>query len=500
MCSLVIKPSLKNGISSAEKQAADHNQHELTIPQFWSRQGDWSPGCSISANIMIGEHACLLQVFPTGREVELQDQQEGEDVLNVSNEEEDISNFENSVASGEEITKCDIESDLKENAVKSDQKAVQVKGLSVELVNVSDFDLVIEGELSIGLARLNVKCEQLPRAGRIEIIDVGRKKLEMLEMIRDDGSGDYFDDDLKIVMDWVAQSKFGQVTGIGIVGEENKETVLNNKQEEMMVIKYEKTSLQVENSTLQSQSSTLQAQIKTLQSDQSKLLSELAKSIQSEEERKQELTQLQLDYDNLNTEHEQDDLQSNKLDISEVNLKVSKIGPMLAELRDQFQSEMESMQDILLETPLSAEVSDLRKDVSLMKAELATLIKAELNAQKQALTESLPQDVSKEVGRDLIAQQDANSQAQARDTVEQMTSLKQDIINSVYSLKDSFGGTSARSNLSEISEVKLQLEMLQDSVLTAISSPSTVAMPSYPECPYCMEELLPPAKILQVRI
>ena len=452
MCSLVIKPSLKNGISSAEKQAADHNQHELTIPQFWSRQGDWSPGCSISANIMIGEHACLLQVFPTGREVELQDQQEGEDVLNVSNEEEDISNFENSVASGEEITKCDIESDLKENAVKSDQKAVQVKGLSVELVNVSDFDLVIEGELSIGLARLNVKCEQLPRAGRIEIIDVGRKKLEMLEMIRDDGSGDYFDDDLKIVMDWVAQSKFGQVTGIG------------NKQEEMMVIKYEKTSLQVENSTLQSQSSTLQAQIKTLQSDQSKLLSELAKSIQSEEERKQELTQLQLDYDNLNTEHEQDDLQSNKVDISEVNLKVSKIGPMLAELRDHFQSEMESMQDILLETPLSAEVSDLRKDVSLMKAELATLIKAELNAQKQALTESLPQDVSKEVGRDLIAQQDANSQAQARDTVGQMKSLKQDIINSVYSLKDSFGGTSARSNIDD-ARLKVLLKYFTQSIL-----------------------------------
>merc|ERR1719352_2127899 len=54
-------------------------------------------------------------------------------------------------------------------------------------------------------------------------------------------------------------------------------------------------------------------------------------------------------------------LVDNKLDISEVDLKVGKLGQMLAALRDQFQAEMESMQDILLETPLSAEVSNLKR-------------------------------------------------------------------------------------------------------------------------------------------
>ena len=46
--------------------------------------------------------------------------------------------------------------------------------------------------------------------------------------------------------------------------------------------------------------------------------------------------------------------EGNKSDIYEVDLKVIKIGPMLAEPRDQFQAEMKSIQDILLETPRSA--------------------------------------------------------------------------------------------------------------------------------------------------
>ena len=45
-----------------------------------------SDGCSISSNIKIGQQACQLQVFPAGREVELQGQIEGGDVVNVSSE------------------------------------------------------------------------------------------------------------------------------------------------------------------------------------------------------------------------------------------------------------------------------------------------------------------------------------------------------------------------------------------------------------------------------
>jgi hypothetical protein len=55
---------------------------------------------------------------------------------------------------------------------------------------------------------------------------------------------------------------------------------------------------------------------------------------------------------------------------------------MIAELRDQFQAEMESMQDILLETPLSAEISDLKRDVSQLKTDITALMKTELNAQQ----------------------------------------------------------------------------------------------------------------------
>ena len=75
------------------------------------------------------------------------------------------------------------------------------------------------------------------------------------------------------------------------------------------------------------------------------------------------------------------------------------------------------MQDILLETRLSAEVSDRNRDVGQMKAEFTALIKAELNAQQQALKESLPHEVCncKEVTttlrRELVVQQDAINQA-----------------------------------------------------------------------------------------
>ena len=70
-----------------------------------------------------------------------------------------------------------------------------------------------------------------------------------------------------------------------------------------------------------------------------------------------------------------------------------------------------------METRLSAEVSDLKRDVGQMKAEFTALIKAELNAQQQALKESLPHEVCKEVTlrRELAVQQDAINHAQAKD-------------------------------------------------------------------------------------
>ena len=62
----------------------------------------------------------------------------------------------------------------------------------------------------------------------------------------------------------------------------------------------------------------------------------------------------------------------------------------------------------------------MKRDVSQMKAEFTALMKAELNAQQQALNESLPHEVCKEVTttlrRELVAQQDAINQAQARDS------------------------------------------------------------------------------------
>ena len=71
------------------------------------------------------------------------------------------------------------------------------------------------------------------------------------------------------------------------------------------------------------------------------------------------------------------------------------------------------------------------------------------------------------------------------------------VLNSVNMLKDNLQASSSVSNLSGLSELRLQLEMLQDSVLTAVSTPAPPVNLIYPECPYCMEELQPPAKIYQ---
>ena len=58
----------------------------MTIPQFWSRRADWTPGCSISANIEIGHQACQLHVYPAGKEWTDMD---GDCVVNITTDTED---------------------------------------------------------------------------------------------------------------------------------------------------------------------------------------------------------------------------------------------------------------------------------------------------------------------------------------------------------------------------------------------------------------------------
>eukprot|EP00092_Neocalanus_flemingeri_P002700 GFUD01002890.1.p1 GENE.GFUD01002890.1~~GFUD01002890.1.p1 ORF type:complete len:477 (-),score=135.67 GFUD01002890.1:299-1729(-) len=198
-------------------------------------------------------------------------------------------------------------------------------------------------------------------------------------------------------------------------------------------------------------------------------------------------------------------LESCKVEFSEVDRKVSEISPKIAEMRDQFQAGMESMQDILLETPLSAEVSDLIKHVSQMKVEIASQIETDMKAHFKSLKESfLPvPDISAEMA--IIKQQitsqfaalQATVQGQANATNTEMKVLKQDVLQSVTSLKDHLQASSSTSNPTGFAEVQFQLEMLQDSVLNAVSTPATPVNVIYPECPYCMEELQPPAKIFQ---
>eukprot|EP00092_Neocalanus_flemingeri_P021514 GFUD01023332.1.p1 GENE.GFUD01023332.1~~GFUD01023332.1.p1 ORF type:complete len:288 (+),score=100.21 GFUD01023332.1:621-1484(+) len=198
-------------------------------------------------------------------------------------------------------------------------------------------------------------------------------------------------------------------------------------------------------------------------------------------------------------------LESCKVDLSEVDRKVSEISPKIAEMRDQFLAGMESMQDILLETPLSAEVSDLIKHVSQMKVEIASQIETDMKAHFKSLKESfLPvPDISAEMAiiKDQVTSQfaalQATVQGQANATNTEMKVLKQDVLQAVTSLKDHLQASSSTSNPTGFAEVQFQLEMLQDSVLNAVSTPATPVNVIYPECPYCMEELQPPAKIFQ---
>jgi len=391
MCTLVVHKSQANKTVS----------HDITIAQFWSREGDWSPDCFFGANITIGQQECQLQVFPAGCK---SDQlSEKNDEATASNEVEDYVVIEETVDEKIETVQDSDES--------GDAETNKGMCLSVALVNTSSADLIIDGKWSIGLAERIVKCEQLPRLGRIPLLGVvGSGQNEKMNFSR---TGD----DLEIVLDLSAYPAV------------------------------------VQPDTADDKATSMKAL-----------------------------------------------LESNKSDISEVQEKVKDVCTMLAELRDQFQSGMESMQDILLETPLSGEVTELKKDVGLMKVELIALMKAELNAQEQSGKAELSQLVSTEVSaaiRRELASVHESSKRDQEQASELIGAMKQEIMNSVFWLKDSLGAGSSSPNLSAISEVKLQLEMLQDSVLTAVSFPPPVHKPPYPECPYCMEELAPPAQILQ---
>jgi len=389
MCTLVVNKS----------QDKKGSHHYLTIPQFWSTQGDWSPDCFFGANITIGQQDCQLQVFPAGWTLDRPIWKKDE--ATARNEGEDYVEIEENV---------DVKIETLKDSDDSDKETVEGMRLSVALFNTGSTDLIIYGRWLIGFTERIVKCEQLPRLGRIALLDVGSGEDEKMNFSR---TGD----DLEIVLELSAYAA-------GVYPD-----TVDDEADSMKAL-----------------------------------------------------------------------LSSNKSDVSEMNEKVRDVCPMLAELRDQFQSGMESMQDILLETPLSGEVSELKKDVGKMKVELIALMKAELNAQEQSGKEELSRLVSTEVSAairrelSLVQQSNKRDHAQASDLIGE---IKQEIMNSVLWLKDSLGASSSSPNLSAISEVKLQLEMLQDSVLTAVSSPPPVHKPAYPECPYCMEELAPPAQILQ---
>ena len=165
--------------------------------------------------------------------------------------------------------------------------------------------------------------------------------------------------------------------------------------------------------------------------------------------------------------------------------------------------ELESIEDKLSETTLCQEVSKLKKDVGQLNVEL-TDQKTKLSEHEQLLKGNLPELILKEVSATIKEKmsvvEESNKWAQKQGTyiTSNIRQTKEEILHAVGFLKTSLGGGEESKSLAAISQVQLQLEMLQDSVLTAVSSPPPVFKPVYPECPYCMEEFSPPAQILQV--
>jgi len=160
--------------------------------------------------------------------------------------------------------------------------------------------------------------------------------------------------------------------------------------------------------------------------------------------------------------------------------EITKEASIKDNLGDQIIGGLECIQDILLETPLCKE----RKHEHHLKDSLPEAILALLKEEMSVVEES--HELAKKQGTHLTA-----SIGQAKD----------EILHAVGSIHTSLKAETKRfdevKTLDAISEVKVQLEMLQDSVLTAVSSPPPVFRPVYPECPICEEKFSPTAEIFQ---
>jgi len=196
--------------------------------------------------------------------------------------------------------------------------------------------------------------------------------------------------------------------------------------------------------------------------------------------------------------------------LHETEKNFSNLKSMIGELRNRIMGEMESIQNILRETPLSKvskEISNLRKDVHQLQRELTDIMNTKSNVREETFKDSYAKIISKEVSdvfnRELSAVLESNATAQAK--VEFiMKETRNELLQSVDTLDTSIGAQSKLllaepKTLTAISEVKLQLEMLQDSVLSVVSSPARGLKPANPECPYCMEDFLPSSQILQCK-
>ena len=146
-------------------------------------------------------------------------------------------------------------------------------------------------------------------------------------------------------------------------------------------------------------------------------------------------------------------LETNKLKMSEVIQKVGEISPKISGMRDKFQAGMESMQDILLESPLSQEVADLKKEVGQIKTVIFGLIKTDADAQLQSLKESFLPVISSEMAaikREFASQITALKDASRglASTRSLISDLKEDVLNSVNTIVYQLQASSSTSSLS----------------------------------------------------
>jgi len=159
-------------------------------------------------------------------------------------------------------------------------------------------------------------------------------------------------------------------------------------------------------------------------------------------------------------------------------------------LGDQIIGGLESIQDILLETPFCKEWEHEHRLKDSLPESILTLA-----AGLKEVSVALKEDMS------VVEETHELAKKQGTHLTASIGQAKEEILHAVGSIHTSLKAETKRSHevktLDAISEVKGQLEMLQDSVLTAVSSPPPVFRPVYPECPICEEEFSPTAQIFQ---